>query len=249
MLILVGVFGQASGVASYPFLTRLANEKNFAEMNRLLNSIVLKIGVYCIPLCAIMMALSSQIIAVLFQHGRFTAASTVSTAPVLVMYLIGAFPFAASSIVMRNYYAMQNTFFPMVISTLIALLSIPCYLVFSKAMGAQGIALAASIMMAVQFVLLYWIWSFSRENRKGLYKTAITIAKILAVSACGCAGCIAIKLFLVSHGLQGISFSHNLLLGIFSGVPAILFIFVVLEAGKISNTREIFQRIFSKVKA
>ncbi len=248
MLLLVGVFGQASGVASYPFLTRLANERNFPEMNRLLNSIILKIGVYCIPLCAIMMALSFQIIAVLFQHGSFSAASTVITAPVLVMYLIGAFPFAASSLVMRNYYAMQNTFFPMIISTIIAVLSIPCYVVFSKVMGAKGIALAASIMMAVQFALLYCIWSFSRDNRAGFYRTATTIGKIIAVSACGAAGCIAIRLFLCNHGLQGIHFFQNLLLGILSGVPALLFIFVVLEAGKISNTREIIQRVFSKVK-
>jgi putative peptidoglycan lipid II flippase len=249
MLLLVGVFGQASGVASYPFLTRLANEKNFDEMNRLLNGIVAKIGIYCIPLCAIMMALSSQIIAVLFQHGRFTAASTVATAPVLVMYLIGAFPFAASTIVMRNYYAMQNTLFPMIVSTTIALLSIPSYMVFSKSMGAQGIALAASIMMLVQFTLLYWIWSSRQENRGGFYKTAIMIAKIIGISACGSAGCITIKMLLINLGLPGENFFQNAILSICSGVPALFFIFVILEAGKISNTREIIKRLFARAKA
>jgi len=68
------------------------------------------------------------VIAVLFQHGRFDAASTAATAPVLAVYLAGAFPFAASTIVMRSFYAEQKMIFPMVTSTAIALASIPCFL-------------------------------------------------------------------------------------------------------------------------
>jgi putative peptidoglycan lipid II flippase len=249
MLLMVGVFGQASGVASYPFLSSLAVEKKFGEMNRLLNGIVLKIGVYCIPPCVVMMALSHQVIGVLFQHGRFSAASTAATAPVLLMYLIGAFPFAASTIVMRNYYAMQNTLFPMIVSTVIALLSIPCYLVFSKVMGARGIALAASMMMTIQFSLLYCIWSERQGNREGVLTTAGTIAKIIVVSAVGGACCIAIKLLLMRLGLNPAYFLHNLLIGCASGIPALIIIFTALEALKISNTREIVKRIFSRVSA
>ena len=249
MLPLVGVFGQASGVASYPFLSRLAVEKKFIEMNRLLNSIVVKISVYLIPICAVMMVLSIQIVALLFQHGRFTVTSTFSTAPVLVLYLIGAFPFAASTIVMRNYYAMQNTVFPMIVSTSIAILSLPCYLIFSKSLGARGIALAASVAMFVQFILLYWIWSKRHANMKDFHASAVTVIKISAVSAVGGALCFAIKLFLKHHGLEAMGFFQNLLLAAGAGIPALLFIFITLEVSKISSTREILLRIFSRSKA
>jgi len=37
MLILVGLFGQAIGVASFPFMSRLAAEGKLQEMNLLLN--------------------------------------------------------------------------------------------------------------------------------------------------------------------------------------------------------------------
>ena len=249
MLILVGVFGQASGVASYPFLSRLAVENKISEMNRLLNSIVLKIGVYCIPLCAIMMALSTQIIALLFQHGSFSAQSTMATAPVLVLYLVGAFPFAASTIVMRNYYAMQNTLFPMIISTAIACISIPCYMVFSHAMGAQGIALAASIMMFAQFTLLYWAWSARQKNLPDFFRTAIIIGKIVVISAIGAGFCVAIKFLLIHHGLQGGNFFQHLFIAAASGVPALFFMFALLETAKISNSREIIKRLFTRAKA
>jgi integral membrane protein MviN len=246
MLPLVGVFGQASGVASYPFLSRLAIEKKIGEMNHLLNSIVLKIGIYLIPICGVMMVLSTQIITVLFQHGRFTSASTMTTAPVLVLYLIGAFPFAASTIVMRNYYAMQNTLFPMIISTLIALVSIPGYWLLSKGLGARGIALTASIAMFVQSLLLYWIWSFKHGNMPEFLKTAVVITKVSAISALGGCLCYVIKVSLLNHGVGGSGVVQNLLCAAASGIPSIVLIFIVLEVSKISNTRVIIQRLFKK---
>jgi putative peptidoglycan lipid II flippase len=246
MLPLVGVFGQASGVASYPFLSRLAIENKFNEMNRLLNSIVTKIGIYLIPICGVMMVLSTQIIAVLFQHGRFTRASTIATAPVLVLYLIGAFPFAASTIVMRNYYAMQNTLFPMIISTLIALVSIPCYWLLSKGLGARGIALTASMAMFIQSLLLYWIWSFKHGNMPDFLKTAGVILKVSAISSLGGCMCYLIKWSLVNHGLHAAGFIQNLLLIIVSGIPSIILIFFALEVSGISNTRVIIQRLLKR---
>jgi putative peptidoglycan lipid II flippase len=248
MNILVGVFGQASGVASYPFLSRLAVEKKIGEMNRLLNGIVVKIGVYCIPVSLVMMALSTQIIAVLFQHGKFTAESTASTAPILVMYLIGAFPYAASTIVMRNFYATQNTVFPMIVSTAVALSSVPCYIVFSRAMGGRGIALAASIMMMVQVVVLYWAWSSRRDNRQGFFKVAAAIGKITGISVLGAGCAYGIKLLLANHGLPGVSFLQNATILVLSGVPALILAFALLEAARLGNTRELAVRIFGRVK-
>ena len=175
MLILVGVFGQASGVASYPFLSKLVVEKKIGEMNQLLNNIIIKIGTYLIPICGVMMVLSTQIISILYQHGKFKASSTIATVPVLILYLLGAFPLSVSTIVMRNYYALQNQVLPMIISTVVAILSIPCYWFLSKDFGARGIALAASIAMFIQFIILYWIWSFKHGNMPDFLKTAVVV--------------------------------------------------------------------------
>jgi len=248
MLPLVGVFGQASGVASYPFLSRLAIENKFNEMNQLLNSIVTKIGIYLMPICGVMMVLSGQIIAVLFQHGRFTRASTMATAPVLVLYLIGAFPFAASTIVMRNYYAMQNTLFPMIISTVIALMSLPCYWLLSKGLGARGIALTASIAMFAQSLMLYWIWSFKHGNMPDFLKTCGMIAKASVISALGGGMCYLIKLFFLNHSTHNAGFFRDLFLIAFSGIPSMLFIYLVLEVSKISNTRVIIKRLLKRAE-
>jgi putative peptidoglycan lipid II flippase len=246
MMPLVGVFGQASGVASYPFLSHLAVEKKFNEMNALLNSIVTKISTYLIPISSVMIVLSVQIIAILFEHGRFSHASTLATAPVLVLYLLGALPFAASSIVMRNYYAMQNTLFPMIVCSVIALLSIPGYWILSKYFGAAGIACAASLAMLVQFVLLYGIWSKNHNNLKGIYKVLITMVKIICVSILGAGIAFGLKRYAMHIGITETTFVHNIILCFVSGVPALVVMFVILERMHISSTRMILARVFKR---
>ena len=56
-MMLVAIFGQASGVAFYPFLTKLAAERKFGEMERLLHSVIRKIAMYLIPLSAVFFVL------------------------------------------------------------------------------------------------------------------------------------------------------------------------------------------------
>ena len=136
-MMVVAVFGQASGVAFFPFLSAMAVEQRFGEMTTLLNSVLSRIALYLLPAVRIHDRPVPQIIAMLFQHGNFGAASTAATAPVLSVYLIGAFSFSAVMIISRSFYAVQNTFLPMVISTICALLSIPLYQVFSRLMGAS----------------------------------------------------------------------------------------------------------------
>jgi putative peptidoglycan lipid II flippase len=246
MMPLVGVFGQASGVASYPFLSRLAAEQRIDEMNKLLNSIVLKIGVYIIPVSAVMIVLSEQIIAILFQHGRFTAEATANTAPVLVIYLAGSFFFAASTIVMRNYYAMQNTAFPMIISTIIAALSIPAYALLSKKAGARGIAMSASAAMFAQFTFLYWFWSIKRKNIPGFLENAGKIFKIAGISLAGATVCYIIKTGLINQALPGTGLIKNCIIAIVAGGPGLLFSFAILETVKIGNNIDLVKRLFKK---
>jgi putative peptidoglycan lipid II flippase len=219
MMIFVGVFGQAAGVASYPFLSRLAAERRFGEMNNLLNAIVRKIGAFLLPCCGVLIPLSAQVIAVLYQHGRFTAASTLATAPVLAVYLLGAFPFAASTIVMRSFYAEQRMVFPMVVSTCIAVFSVPCYLLFSRMFGAIGIALSSTIAMSLQFAILYWTWEKRHSFTADFFSTLILFVKIIAVAAAGFAISLGLKTTLAPL-CGGGPFARNLLLAAGAGLPA-----------------------------
>jgi putative peptidoglycan lipid II flippase len=163
MLILVGVFGQAVGVASFPFMARLAVEGKRQEMNRILDRTLQHLSLV-IPISALGMVLRKEIVVLLFQRGRFDADAVEITAQALTYLLAGAFAFAAQTIVVRAYYAVQNTLFPAVFGSLAVILSLPLYWMGMHFMGGRGVALAVSISAVLQVGLLYWIWNARRPD-------------------------------------------------------------------------------------
>jgi putative peptidoglycan lipid II flippase len=246
MMIFVGVFGQAAGVASYPFLSRLAAEKRYGEMNNLLNGITRKIGAFLIPCCGVMIPLASQIIAVLYQHGRFSPASTIATAPVLAVYLAGTLPFAASTIVMRSFYAEQKMVFPMAVNTCIALFSIPCYLLFSRLFGAVGIALASTIAMTLQFGILYWTWENRHSFKADFFSTLVLFVKLAGIAAL-CGGVCLFFRITLAHAIGCYSFVQNILVAAGSGIPAGLVAVMCLHFFRIVDLRRMIAAAKRKV--
>ena len=181
MLILVGLFGQAAGVASFPFLTRLVAEGKMHEMNMLLNDILRRYIALVIPFSVLMMLLSHEIILLLFQRGHFDAAATEMTSQALVFLLIGTFAFAAQTVVVRGYYATQNTLFPAIYSTLAVIISIPIYWYGMHESGLQGVAFAVSASAIIQTSLLYALWN-RRTNNKESRQVYLFFIKIILLS-------------------------------------------------------------------
>ena len=179
MLLLVAFFGQAVGVASYPFMARMVVEEEYQQLNELLNN-TLRYLAAVIPFSVLLMVLRHEVILILFQRGRFDAAATGHTATVLIYMLVGAFAFAANTIVPRAYYAMQDTLFPAIYGTLAVLLSIPLYLFGMNMMGASGVALAASLSAILQVVVLYALWN--RKNRNDGRPVYFFYIKMVAIS-------------------------------------------------------------------
>ncbi|MDR3012125.1 MAG: murein biosynthesis integral membrane protein MurJ [Chitinispirillales bacterium] len=229
MLILVGVFGQASGVAFYPYLTKLAAEKAYWKMSELLNNMLSKIALYLLPLTGIMMALAPQVIMILYEHGRFTRESTNETAPILVMYLIGAFASSASILAARPFYALQKTLLPMIVSTLVSLLSIPLYYFFGRQMGAKGIGLASGVAMTLQFIVLYVLWGKSYGGFDAVKKEVVKLIKIIIVSAIGAGVCFVIRELFDNITIVDNMRIQAILICIIASVPALTFVFILYE--------------------
>ncbi len=163
ILMLVGFFGQAVGVAAYPFLARLAAEKRLDEMNRLFNN-TLRYLALVIPVSLLVFVVRREIVAVLFQRWDFTAADTQATALALAGMSVGAVAFSAQTVVNRGFYALQNTLLPTVYGSLAVLLSLPLYWIGLKALGVLGIGLAISASAMAQVGVLYAVWNRRSRN-------------------------------------------------------------------------------------
>lgn len=170
MLMLVAFFGQAVGVASYPFLARLAAENKMAELNRVLNNTIRYLALV-IPISMLFMVLRKEVVLILFQRGSFTSADTAMTASVLGVLLIGAVAFAAQTIVNRGFYATENTIFPAVFGTIAVVLSLPLYWAGVTFYNAAGLGLAIALSALLQVLILFHCWNKKSGNQQstGVY--------------------------------------------------------------------------------
>lgn len=162
-LVVVGLCGQAVATAFFPFMSRLVAEKNLAEANRLLNK-TLGYLTLALPVVALLMVLRTEVVTVLFQRGEFDGMATFLTARVLLFLLPGAVAMAANTLVLRGFYAMQNTLFPAVFSTLSVCLTLPVYYFGMTKWGPAGIAGAMSLSTLGQALLLYIAWNRRTKN-------------------------------------------------------------------------------------
>ncbi len=223
MLILVGFFGQAAGVAAFPFLARLAAEGKMAELNQLLNDTLRRYIAIVIPISALFMVLSREVIRLLFERGRFDSAATTRTSEVLIFLMIGAFAFAAQTVVVRGYYAVQNTLFPTMVGTIAVLASVPIYWLGMNHMGIRGVALAISLSAILQSTLLYVLWNRRSKNIASRFVYRL-FAKMILLSVIAGVLLYRLKLVLASY-FDATALAASLLMCLIVGaVFAVMFV-------------------------
>lgn len=237
----VAIFGQASGVALYPYLSRCAIENKIGEITSLLNRALTTIATYCIPLSLLLIVCAPQVISILYEHGRFSAVSTARTAPVFALYMAGAFAFSAAVFVVRPFYAVQKMYMPVVVSSAVFLVCLPLYYLSSRQWGAPGIAASAVLGMVLQFMALYIIWHFKYgEDRKSMWRVLRTLGIIVCVSMIGAAAG-----WLVKSGLVKLNFGFgkvlgNLIICAATAVPAAVVVAFLYQVTGVKKVQELF---------
>lgn len=171
MLILVGFFGQAVGVASYPYMAQLAVQGKMEALNDVINTVLRYLSVV-IPLSILVAVLRNEIIRVLFERGRFTPEDTAMTSLTLACLMTGAIAFVTQTVVNRGFYATQNTLLPTIFGTIAVVLSLPIYWVGLNLLGVVGVGLAISASALIQTILLYSVWNRRSRNTEaaGVYR-------------------------------------------------------------------------------
>jgi putative peptidoglycan lipid II flippase len=135
-------------------------------MNDLLNR-SLRYLALLVPFSILLMVLRQEVVVILFKHGRFDAEAARITADTLLWLLMGASAFAAQTVVVRGYYAMQDTLFPSLFSSLAVVASIPLYVLGMRFFGVAGVAGVISLSASLQVCLLYTLWNRRSGNRGG----------------------------------------------------------------------------------
>jgi len=152
----IGIFAIPFALAIFPSLSLAATQKDNTKFVELITNVIRQILFLIIPSAVLILLLRAQIVRVILGSGEFDWTATINTADALAFFSLGLIAQALIPIFSRAFFALSNTKTPFVISVISELISIIAALVFMKPLGAPGLALASSIGVTVNLILL-WI--------------------------------------------------------------------------------------------
>ena len=177
----VSIFAVAMVVAIYPTLNRHIAR---GEMEPFKKSFVfgLRTIFYVTIPCAVGLAvLSRPVVRLLYQQGSFTAENTALTAYILTFFCLGLFAQGGVLLMNRVFYALQNTWTPVVTGACAMALNISLNYLLIGPMGAGGLALAFSAAGVANLILLLYLARL-KIGPVGGGALAASFAKTLAMS-------------------------------------------------------------------
>jgi putative peptidoglycan lipid II flippase len=122
------------------------------------------------------------IVEVLFQHGRFNAASTALTTWALWLYALGLPWFAISKILVPAYYSTQDMRTPVKVAALCMVTNIVLNLLLLRPLLNGGPALSTSLSGVLNAVILYKVF-IARHGDIGWRRVRAALGRILVASA------------------------------------------------------------------
>jgi putative peptidoglycan lipid II flippase len=160
----LGLVSAAISLAILPTLARLAStatEEN-PTLDQFMDTLATGLRlvlILIIPATVALFIMATPLIALLFQHGNFTAFDTQQTALALRLYLIGLTFAAIDQPLIFAFYARQNTLTP----ALVGLLAVGFYLVaallptLARPMRMADLVLANSVQWTGHALVMLWL--------------------------------------------------------------------------------------------
>jgi putative peptidoglycan lipid II flippase len=135
-----------------------------------------------IPATVGLIILAEPIVAVIFQHGEFTAADTEATARALQLYAIGLIGYSIVRIISPTFYALQRSRVPVMVSAGSVLVNVALNLALVRVMGYRGLALGTSITAILNATVQLFL--LRREiHGLGGSRIAASLARVMLAAA------------------------------------------------------------------
>jgi putative peptidoglycan lipid II flippase len=157
MFLPIGMFGVALGTVALPAMARSAARRDMEGFHGSLAESLRLLFLFCLPAALGLALLAEPIIAVIYQHGRFTAADTHAAGQALAAYSVGLAGYAAIKILGPAFYALNDTRTPMKVSLLSVAINLVCNWTAVRVLdlGHAGLALSTSVVALWNSALLF----------------------------------------------------------------------------------------------
>jgi putative peptidoglycan lipid II flippase len=222
------LIGTAFGLVAFPTLSDLAAQDDVAGLRHTLGETLRAILALTIPAAVALILLGRPILALLYQRGAFDAAATQAVYVALRLFALGLVGHATLELAARAFFAQQDTVTPLLVAIGSAALNIGLAIFLMRPMDYAGLALANSLAVSAEVVVLLLIlrrrWG-SVEGRE----TLNTMGRVLVATV-----------------LMGSSIAGVLLLGRAAGLSSL---WLVVAGAVIGGTVYLGAALLLRVRA
>ena len=151
----LGIFGQSLAIAVFPALTQFYAQDRMDLFRNQLNGTMRTVLYLTLPVSTLLFVLAPEVVALFFQHGKFTPEDTVATAGLLRMFSIGIAAWCLHPVLMRGFFAVQSPKQPIVLGTIATALFVTLTATLMRTpLALQALPLASSISAIALIAML-----------------------------------------------------------------------------------------------
>ena len=154
MLLPLGIFAQSVATAVFPTFAAQIAAGDADALRRTLSQTLRTVLFLIIPSAVALLAFGPMIVRLLLERGSFTAESTALVAYALAFYALGLVGHASLEIMVRAFYALHNTWTPVLVGVAAMALNILLSIWWVRYLGFGGLALANSTATLLEALLL-----------------------------------------------------------------------------------------------
>ncbi len=203
MMALVGVFGGAAGIASYPVLARHCADGDYDGLAIRVANTLERVYILLVPVLVATMVLAEPLVRLYLGGGKFDADSVSNVTLALRAYLPIALPMSATLLIARSFYASKDTWTPSLLTLSAFLIVLPLYWWGDDLLGRLRVPLLSLLTALLQLLFLSVVWA-RRHPHPAHRRPFIALLKMAVPTT--------LVLILSFWGLQQWSWSTNRLL-------------------------------------
>jgi putative peptidoglycan lipid II flippase len=178
----IGLFGVAVATVTLAEVSRHAAARNMADFKETLGLSLRLVLFLTVPATLLLIALAPPIVALLYEHGRFTPHDTLETSRALWAYAVGLAAFSAVRVMVPAFYSLGMARVPVTISMITIAVTVVLYFILMGPFHHAGLALATSIGSVINFTMLFFAMR-QKVGTLGARALAAAAARIAAAGA------------------------------------------------------------------
>ncbi len=230
--------------ALLPRFSNLATEQSkkdlVLEIKRSINTLLFLL----LPIAALLASLAPSATAILFARGSASLENSISTGFVLSAFLIGLVPFSIFYLLLRGFYALDDTKTPFIFNVFLNLIHITTAVLLYNSLSGNNRIVGLAISLVISYLLItpvmyFWLMKkIAVKNKSNLGIIRIIISALILILS------LSVLNYFYAFYLPDTSFVNNifniLLVGIF-GTFVYLFFSFILRVNELKYLSRLFK--------